>query len=489
MDGQQRMTTTYLLLTAIRDYLEKHGIGKDISTSLQNSYLFSSDRREGFKQRLSLNTDDRVYFKRLTSKNTEEKWPPRESRTSHRLLRSAYHLAVERVEAIANSVLGVDAPETLNNWIDYLERSAQVILLRAHDQARAFKMFETLNDRGLRTSQADLVKSYLFGLADRQIDLAQSKWSNMMENLQDLGDDDPQASFLRHYLIAFSSFVRADGVYDAIQTRYKNEGTSISFLTSLAEASRTYTATFNSENEFWDEYSPASRKFLKDFNFFDLKPMRPLLLAISTKFSRSEFEKSIRYMTSLSLRLVMSARTRSGSNEQAFADAAIKISRGEIRKHKELVDALRKIFVSDKEFEEVFTSARVSKAALARYILRELEHTAYPGKGEEEWVNADPQQITLEHILPKTLPASGWDSFDVDSHAEFKARLGNLCLLRRSENNGMPNTSFAAKKPIFGESSLKMTAALEKYESWSPETVEDRQKMMAAVAVKTWPAL
>ena len=110
---------------------------------------------------------------------------------------------------------GVDAPATLNNWIDYLERSAQVILLRAHDQSRAFKMFETLNDWGLRMSQADLVKNYLFGLTDEQVGSAQAKWSNMLENLQDLGDDDPQVSSLPHYLIAFSGFVRADGVYDA----------------------------------------------------------------------------------------------------------------------------------------------------------------------------------------------------------------------------------------------------------------------------------
>lgn len=156
VDGQQRLTTTYLLLTAIRDFLDANNSGPEISTSLQNGYLFRSDRREGFKQRLSLNTDDRDYFKKLTSKNTEENWPPKESRTSHKLLKSAYFLAARRVEAIANSVTGVDAPDTLNNWIDYLERSAQVILLRAHDQARAFKMFETLNDRGLRTSQADL---------------------------------------------------------------------------------------------------------------------------------------------------------------------------------------------------------------------------------------------------------------------------------------------------------------------------------------------
>lgn len=488
VDGQQRLTTTYLLLTAIRDYLDKNDIGKEISTSLQNSYLFNSDRREGFKQRLSLNTDDRDYFNKLTSKNREGSWPPKESRTSHKLLKAAYFLAEKRVEAIAKLVSGVDAPATLNNWIDYLERSAQVILLRAHDQARAFKMFETLNDRGLRTSQADLVKSYLFGLAAGQIGVAQTKWSNMLENLQQLGDDDPQVSFLRHYLIAFSSFVRADSVYDAIQTKYKNEGNSISFLTSLAETSRTYIATFNSENDFWNDYSASSRKYLDDFNFFDLKPMRPLLLVISTTFSTKEFEKSIRHLTSLSLRLLISARTRSGTNEQAFADAAAKITRGEILECDGLIDALRKVFVSDKDFAEVFATARVSKADLARYIIRELEHTASPEKGEEEWVNADPQQITLEHILPKTLPATGWESFSSETHAELKNRLGNLCLLKRSENNGMPNDSFAAKKAFFEKSSLVCTAALGKIESWSPQALEERQKKMAALALKTWPA-
>ena len=184
----------------------------------------------------------------------------------------------------------------------------------------------------------------------------------------------------------------------------------------------------------------------------------------------------------------MSARTRSGVNEQAFADAAIKITRGEISKHNELVDALKKIFVSDKEFEEVFASARLSKAALARYVLRELEHAASPDKGEEEWVNTDPNQITLEHILPKALPATGWESFDADAHAEFKARLGNLCLLRRSENNGMPNGSFSAKKPFFENSSLTTTAAVGEYEDWSPQELEDRQKKMAALALKAWPA-
>jgi len=488
VDGQQRLTTTYLLLTAIRDYLSRKGVGKEIAVSLQNSYLYSSDRREGFKQRLSLNTDDRAFFRELTSGRSEPGWPPEASRTSHRLLKQAYDLASVRVESIATSVSGVDAPETLNNWIDYLERSAQVILMRAHDQARAFKMFETLNDRGLRTSQADLVKSYLFGLADKQVGVAQAKWSNMLENLQELGDDDPQVSFLRHYLIAFSSFVRADDVYDAIQSKYKTEGSALSFLRSLADTSRTYVATFNPDSEHWNSYSDLTLKHLADFNFFDLKPMRPLVLATATKFGRNEFEKAIRHLGALSLRLVLTARTRSGVNEQAFADTAIKITNGDISSYSELVRSLSKVFVTDREFVEAFSRARVSKTSLARYILRELEHVASPKREEAEWVNADPQQITLEHILPRTLPSEGWEKFKPESHVESRTLLGNLCLLKRSENNGMPNDSFDVKRTIYGKSSFKLTSDVADSPNWSPQVIAERQRVMALLALKAWPS-
>ena len=148
----------------------------------------------------------------------------------------------------------------------------------------------------------------------------------------------------------------------------------------------------------------------------------------------------------------------------------------------------RKSLCRIRDFSDIFSSARISKAALARYILRELEHTASPDKGEEEWVNTDPQQITLEHILPKNFPSSGWESFDADTHAEVKARLGNLCLLKRSENNGMPNDSFEAKKPFLEKSSLTTTAAVGEYEGWTPEALEERQENMAALALKTWPS-
>ncbi|WP_372922359.1 DUF1524 domain-containing protein, partial [Roseovarius sp.] len=59
---------------------------------------------------------------------------------------------------------------------------------------------------------------------------------------------------------------------------------------------------------------------------------------------------------------------------------------------------------------------------------------------------------------------------------------------KRSENNGMPNDSFRAKKPFFEKSSLTTTAAVGEYEGWTPKTLEERQKKMAVLALKTWPS-
>ena len=109
-------------------------------------------------------------------------------------------------------------------------------------------------------------------------------------------------------------------------------------------------------------------------------------------------------------------------------------------------------------------------------------------KKEEEWVNADPQQITLEHILPKTFPETGWENFDAETHTEYKTRLGNLCLLKRSENNGMSNDSFAAKKPFFANSSFNTTSELSEHDDCSPQQLESRQRKLAKLALLTWPA-
>ena len=109
----------------------------------------------------------------------------------------------------------------------------------------------------------------------------------------------------------------------------------------------------------------------------------------------------------------------------------------------------------------------------------------------EPWfvVNDDTNAITLEHVLPMNPPDGTWGEFKADDGADrYLKRLGNLCLLQKTPNSNMDsnvdNDDFEKKKKVFAASPLEFTKQIAQYGKWSPETVEDRQKVMADMALR-----
>ena len=125
---------------------------------------------------------------------------------------------------------------------------------------------------------------------------------------------------------------------------------------------------------------------------------------------------------------------------------------------------------------------------MARYYLRTIEE-ANSKKREKEWVNWDPNVLTLEHILPKTLPEKGWGQYDTELHKEYRNRIGNFCLLVKKKNNSMPTQDFSVKKDAYKESDLELTQSVSNNASWNPSDIEKRQETLAELAVKTWPLI
>jgi uncharacterized protein with ParB-like and HNH nuclease domain len=83
-----------------------------------------------------------------------------------------------------------DYGDVLTNWVEFLEHKAIVILLKVPSDVNAYRMFETLNDRGLRTSQSDLVKNYVFGQCGERLPEAQQKWASMKALLESIEEDE-----------------------------------------------------------------------------------------------------------------------------------------------------------------------------------------------------------------------------------------------------------------------------------------------------------
>jgi len=481
VDGQQRLTTTSLLITAIREVMADLGQPAQVVESINSDFLSRFDRKAGGPvPKLTLNLDDNEFFAGIVGGVI-----PEPTRESHQRLLAAHKRAKSFVRRIVGGFSEADKPNALNDWLEFIEHEASVILVKTDHAAKAFKMFETLNDRGLKTSQADLVKSYLFGEAGQRIGEAQARWSSMKDNLEEIADDDRAINFLRHALIATKQFVRAEEIYSSIQKDIRGESNAASFLSTLEATSRIYVATFQPSSDFWREYLASTAKALEVFNRFDLRPMRPLVLSLALRFKPSEFDRAIKLLASISVRLVIAGRTRSGSLEQAFASAALGIYEERITTAAGLRSSLQNVIIPDADFKNEFETARVSNAGLARYYLGALE-SANAGESEPWYVvNEDPSVITLEHILPQN-PVPGWQ-YDEEIRKLFTKRLGNLCLLQKSGNEAIGNKTFAEKKAAFGNSPYVVTSMVANEAQWGPDEIEARQKILAELALKAWP--
>lgn len=482
VDGQQRLATSALLLAAIRDYLKDKN--EDILVeSINNDFLTGIDR--GKRERLAklrLNVDDNDLFSAIAS----DKPMPAASRPSHERLCAAYEEAKKQVQRIVAALDPKDHGDVLNRWVSFIEHNAVAVLLKVPDDADAYKMFETLNDRGLRTSQADLVKNYLFGRSGSRFDEVQSRWSYMRGALESLDEEDITINFLRHALILMRGYTSAPGVFDAVQEIAKAEQSTVTFAGHLETLANVYVATFNPEHERWNDYPKSARSAIEVFNLFNIKPMRALLLAIASQMEKKDAAESYSFLVSLGVRLLIAATIRSGSVETPLSTAARDVFAGTITTAAELKDQLRSLTPSDHQFQEAFERARVTSAKFGRYYLRSMEMTA---KGESEpWFvpEDDRSVINLEHVLPLK-PEANWPSFTEDDVNQYSKRLGNMVLLRASDNSHVRSDPFDSKRPTYAASPYVLTSQVAGVDAWTPTAIADRQRELATLAVKTWP--
>ncbi len=483
VDGQQRLATTAILLAAIRDFLKQRE--PIISESLDNEFLTGIDRQRRERvPRLKMNLDDNDFFKGLI---TNAALRPEPSRLSHKRLERSYELARSHVRKIVAGFDEKDHGDVLNRWIAFIENKALVILLKVPNDANAFRMFETLNDRGLKTSQADLIKNYIFGRAAERLPEVQQKWALMRGALESLDNEDIVLDFMRHALIIVRGFLREPQLYEKVQDLAKSPQAVVTFASSLEELSTLYVAIHNPEHEKWNRYTDASQRAIEVLNLFNIRPIRPIMLAAASKLDPRELEKVYTYLISLCARLLIAGTTRSGSVEVPLANTAHKIFNGDITTAAQVRVALKDIVPGNDEFKAAFETANVSSAKLARYYLRALEAAAR--SEEEPWFipNADRQAINLEHILPRK-PMGNWPSFGTEElAAAFTNRIGNQTLMTADENSKLRSDEFSAKRKVYEKSPYVLTASVAEAEEWGPVQVQERQRQLAQLALKAWP--
>ena len=484
VDGQQRLATSIILLAAIRDYYLSKG-DNDRANHIANHYLYDKNLATlEIRPKLKLNNIDNDYFeKRILSEPNSKERLIRASKDSHEKMLKAAELAKIQVDKISKSSSAV---QRLADWVEYLQESLKVIWVSAPDEANAFTIFETLNDRGLNLAISDLLKNYLFGLSAERINEAQQRWTSMMGILETIEDEEIVVTFIRHLWSSKYGLVREKDLYSDIKSKIKTKVNAVDFASELAEGARLYVAMLNSSNELWEKYGPNTRDHVRILNLLRMSQIRPLFLSILSKFSVTETQKALRLMISWATRFLVVGGLGGGTLETYYSGAGKEISEGKITDMKQLNEKLKSIIPSDVVFRNAFEVASVSKSYLARYYLRAIEKQAKGDEHPELIPNENAEVVNLEHILPQN-PSKGWNAIPKDEQEAYVNRIGNLTLLSKKIHSDLGNDSFPFKKKYYKKSKFLITSQIVKETTWDKSTIESRQKKMAGLAVKAWP--
>ena len=374
----------------------------------------------------------------------------------------------------------------LLQWYEFVLESARVIEVSVTDESRAFIIFETLNDRGLNLSTADLLKNHLFGQAGPRLEEAKLRWNQAMGPFTSADTGLSADTFLRHYWASKQGVVRVKALYSLIKPEINDAESAVSFAIDLAESAPLWAAMFDRDSNHWTKYNHGALAALDTLRNLNVEQCRPLLLAGLRKLPAKELEQLLSLVVSWSVRWFVVGGGSAGVTERLYALAAKKVTDGDLTDAASIATFFSDSVPSDGRFERAFQDLTVRRGWLARYYLYALELAAN-GDAEPELVpNQNVDQVNLEHILPRNPKASDWPSFNMEELQSMRLLLGNQALLRKSHNAQIGNRPFASKKPILAASDLVLTSGIGALEDWTPAKIRARQERMAELAVTVW---
>lgn len=488
-DGQQRLATISMLLAAIRDYLIELG-DEQGAIQYQGDFLIKYDPPSGsYKPRLTLNTQDDDFFHSYVLLPPDKRPPPRATMlSSNQRISEGADAAAKHVRAIASGLSNGDKLRRLYDWLEYLKSTALVIVVNVPASVgNSFKMFETLNARGVPATQVDILKNFLFDKAPEQAARVHSHWLSMLSTIESYGSDDLIISYIRHLWVSLYGPTTVDELGASFEARITNERRALDFVALLDSASSDYVALLSPlQSSRWEKLTSQARKAVDIIsNEFGGEQIRPLMLAVARRFEAPEMEKTFKNFLSWSVRFLIAGGGGGGKLDRYYGMTAKDVSDGKLITADALALALQEVLPSDRKFQEEFSRASVKRANLARYYLRAIN--LYRDKDPEPQflINEDPNAVNLEHVLPVT-PSADW-KVEPETASVFYKRIGNMVLLGSRINSDLGSKGFEEKRVELAKSKIGITNEIAEFTSWGPQEIRDRQIKLAEDAPKVWP--
>jgi hypothetical protein len=492
LDGQQRLATAILILAAIREWLRSRGFQTD-ADQIQGEYIAKRELGGAtLEPLLILNRTNNPSFEKyvIAELPDEEITADLKSLRIHdpnrRLLEATIHCR-QWIRELASKSQKEKASESLFTFARFLEANVKVVRLVVPNEANAYTIFETPNDRGLDLTALDLVKNYMFGRVEGKTSLPglQDQWLQMMANLTSVRADD----FLKAWWTSRHGRVQTAQLFPRFKDSVRSVQEVGKTASDMLRASEQYAVLEVADDPLWADFSESARGHIRALKVLGGAQTHPVLLSALAKWEAREVERLLKLLEVIIVRYQLIGGGRTGRLEISCAGLASAIYSGNVKNARDAAASIPDILPSDKEFRASFELVEEKGTAKARFLLTRLESQARAAAGRASLgLELEPRTtLTLEHILPKS-PGDSWKlalSKDPTFTEECTHRLGNLCLLTQV-NRRIGNASFTEKQKIYAKSELFLTREVAELGKWTAKEVAERQARLAKLAVTVW---
>ncbi|MFC5667349.1 DUF262 domain-containing protein [Kitasatospora misakiensis] len=477
VDGQQRLTTTAILIAAVRDRLRDLGKSEPAEV-IDRKFLKTFDlEEEDDVTRLKLNAENLSSYEAILSGNVPAL--PKDP------IVQCYRACMDHLNDLAPAVASY---RELISIVTHLDNSVQVLLAVASGLPEAYVIFETLNDRGADLTTADLLKNYLFSQSKTYLDHVEQQWSKIAAEF-----DKPEdlVKFIRYEHSSREGKVTTRKLYKVLQSSIGRGPRRVRDYVSQLEGSLdSYAALKEPDSDFWGHTDVDVRDSLLAFRRFGFESSMPLLLAVLNSWEITPAAKMINKIAGWSVRSWFAGRLGGGTAEEVFCEAALRVTSGQARTQDQVLDAVRKLIPEDQEFRRSVITFGAVSTGRAKYLLSQLErqHLAVRGLNSEAQPDWSGKSVSIEHVIAKSSTIENFGSRSEFERFQAVANsLQNYTLLERTLNRKLEDRPFKEKTSAYLQSKFHLTRELGSSDGWSISASDKRAEDLANLAVKAWP--
>ncbi len=519
VDGQQRITTLSILLKVVKDYFE--GKSEEEAGEVKR-YLGCKDIERRQFNKLKLGDLDNSDYEKILNADLKE--------IQNQNLLSAYFYFKEKIDILGDDV---------HIFFDKLINKTLIIRLDISQAKDAYKLFETINNRGLKLTTTDIIKNFILGHAslidDKILSSVKNNWRNLIVNLDGLDSDGffrhfmmgkikvkipksklaeefkhyyytnvKEATILSDYKAHFDLLEKANHIESNDNEndeednsenhngngQYKDKKISIlEFSLHLKNASNIYSKI---ENKSFD--SPKINTRLFSLSRIEAKPSLTFLLDLfQRKISEDDIIEIIRLIETFMLRRHI-CEYRTSELDDIFSKL-VSVENNNIVQ--DVRDTLKQELPENDEFFNKFQKAKFrGLEERAKAVLEQIEYYLIKDRGEYELKTGN--DVHLEHIIPLTINTKksvkelgNWVEYlgkdSCEKHRDYVWRIGNLTILAQVLNIVASNNPFKAKLKEYAKSNITLNKIIIKdYEKFKFSQVDERSRELAEIALKIW---